>query len=280
LEAESRICHHIKQFIVLHDVIPLLYHKDDIDSYKYWYNRIGGYLNKNCNYFCNSMYTKDDFLKYYGSQLDENKMIVVHHATSQIFYPDYDKKKLVTTFNKYKVPYKDSIRYIFSLCTMEPRKNLKFTVQCFIKFISKHQIQDLFFYLGGSLWDTFICQLEEQVDNFDEYRDRIIGLGYVDDSDVNILYSNSVFFVYLSQYEGFGTPPLEAMQAGTPVITSNNTSLPEVVGDAGIMVDYDSEEQCIKAFEDLYFNDNLREYIFRKALNAQNFFPGKKLWIL
>ena len=275
LDVESEICHHIKHFIVLHDLIPLIFHKGTINSY-HWFNEIVKSLNKDTYFFCNSKYTKDDFLKYYGSQLDKNKMIVVHHATSQIFYPDYDKKKLVTIFNKYKVQHKDSIKYIFSLCTMEPRKNLKFTVQCFIKFISKHQIQDLFFYLGGSLWDDFIQLLEEQVNNFDEYRDKIIGLGYIDDNDVNILYSNSLFFAYISQYEGFGVPPLEAMQAGTPVITSNNTSLPEVVGDAGIMIDYDNEEQCIKAFEDLYFNDVLREYYIQKGIERARLFSWEK----
>jgi glycosyltransferase involved in cell wall biosynthesis len=67
-------------------------------------------------------------------------------------------------------------------------------------------------------------------------------------------------------------PPLEAMQAGTPVITSNNSSLPEVVGDAAIMIDYNSEEQCIRAFEDLYFNENLRkEYITKGLEQAKRF---------
>jgi len=145
-----------------------------------------------------------------------------------------------------------------------------------VKFIKKHNIDNLYFYLGGAQWDGFIEQLEEQINDLNGYRDKIIRLGYVNDEDVNILYSNSLFFTYISQYEGFGIPPLEAMQAGTPVITSNNSSLPEVVGDAAIMIDYDSEEQCIKAFEDLYFNENLRKSYVAKGLERSKLFSWEK----
>lgn len=61
------------------------------------------------------------------------------------------------------------------------------------------------------------------------------------------------WFVYTSQYEGFGLPPLEAIACGCPVIVSNNSSLPEVVGDSCIMIDYDSDEQHIEAYEKYYF---------------------------
>ena len=190
--------------------------------------------------------------------------------------PNYDKKALQIVLQKYGITYKPSDSYIFSLCSIDPRKNLLFTIACFVKFIQKHKIQNLYFYLGGGHFETFIAQFEEKLADFPEYRDKIIRLGYVDDEDVNILYSNSLFFTYISQYEGFGMPPLEAMQAGTPVITSNNSSLPEVVGDAAIMVDYDSEEQCIKAFEDLYFNEGLRKEYIEKGLEQAKRFSWEK----
>jgi len=153
---------------------------------------------------------------------------------------------------------------------------LIFTVKCFIIFISKHNIENLYFYLGGSKWNLFIRQLENEINNFDKYRDKIIGLGYVNDIDINILYSNSLFFTFISKYEGFGVPPLEAMQAGTPVISSNSSSLPEVVGDAAIMIDPDNEQQCIKAFEDLYFNENLRKHYIEKGLERAKLFSWEK----
>jgi glycosyltransferase involved in cell wall biosynthesis len=80
----------------------------------------------------------------------------------------------------------------------------------------------------------------------------------------------------VAYYERFGMPPLEAMQAGTPVICSNNSSLPEVVGDAAITIDCDSEEQCIKAFEDLYFNENIRKEYIARGIERAKFFSWRK----
>jgi glycosyltransferase involved in cell wall biosynthesis len=110
----------------------------------------------------------------------------------------------------------------------------------------------------------------------ENYRSKIIRLGYVDDSDVNLLYSNSLFFTFISQYEGFGMPLLEAMQAGTPVIASNNSSLPEVAGDAAITIDYDDEEACISAMEKYYFNEDLRQAYIKKGFEQAKLFSWDK----
>ena len=77
-------------------------------------------------------------------------------------------------------------------------------------------------------------------------------------------------------YEGFGLPPLEAISCGCPVIVSNNSSLPEVVGEAGIMIDYDSDEQHIKAYESYYFNENLRKENSQKGLERAKLFSWEK----
>jgi len=266
----------IIHFIILHDLIPVLFDKDFFTLDNHWFNSIIKSLDKETHYFCNSNYTRNDFLKYYGDKLDENKMIVTYISSSQNFYPDHDKTKLVAALNKYKIKYKNNNNYIFSLCNLDPRKNLIFTVKCFIKFISKHNIEDLYFYIGGSKWNEFIYQLEKEIDNFNKYRDKIAGLGYVNDIDVNVLYSNSLFFTFISKYEGFGVPVLEAMQAGTPVISSNSSSLPEVVGDAAIVIEPDSEDQCIKAFENLYFNEDLRKSYIEKGFERAKLFSWEK----
>jgi glycosyltransferase involved in cell wall biosynthesis len=109
-----------------------------------------------------------------------------------------------------------------------------------------------------------------------EYKNKIVRLNYIDDADVNLLYSNSLFFTYLSRYEGFGIPPLEAMQAGTPVITSNNSSLPEVVGDASIMIDCENEKQCIEAFETFYYNESIRKNYIKKGIEQAKLFNWEK----
>jgi glycosyltransferase involved in cell wall biosynthesis len=82
--------------------------------------------------------------------------------------------------------------------------------------------------------------------------------------------------VYTSQYEGFGLPPLEAMKCGCPVITSNNSSLPEVVGDAGQMINWDNDEQHIVAYEKYYFDKKYCDEMAKKGLERSKQFLWQK----
>jgi len=264
---------HIKCFHILYDTIPIALNYGELAKYSKHIEM----LNKENNYFCISQSCKDDYLKYCGDKLDANKMFVTYISTSQNYIPNYNKQELGLVLKKYKVEYKSDENYLFSLCSLEPRKNLPFTIKCFFKFIKKHNIQNLYFYLGGGAWKSFESTMAKTLEEVGEFRDKIKLLGYIDDCDVNILYSNSLFFTYLSQYEGFGMPPLEAMQAGTPVVVSNNTSMPEVVGDAAILVTYNDEDAVIKAFEDFYFNEDLRKKYIAKGLERAKMFSWEKI---
>jgi len=270
----------IKIFFLLYDTISLLFPKyfpgtftttNYIEEFAKIHNLKSYYY-----YCCISNNTKNDILKYYNNIINNKKIFTAYISSAQEFYPDYNKEKLYNVLKKYNINKNDNDNYIFSLCTIEPRKNLIFTVICFLKFIIKHGINNLYFYLAGSDWDFFMREFEKVSEELIEYKNKIIRLGYIDDEDVNTFLSNSIFFTYISQYEGFGMPPLEAMQAGTPVITSNNSSLPEVVEDAAIKIDYNSEEQCIKAFEDLYFNEDLRNEYIKKGLKRAEYFSWEK----
>ena len=269
---------HMRKIYILYDTIPILPQKFFKDYYgiDWTYGMLIKTLNKDIYSFCISQSCKDDFLKYCGDKLDANKMFVTHIATNQNYVPNYNKQELIQVLKKYKVEYNPNNYYLFSLCTLEPRKNLPFTIACFLKFIRKHDIQNLYFYLGGSAWKSFESIMAKTLEEVGEYKHKIKLLGYIDDCDTNIFYSNSLFFTYLSQYEGFGMPPLEAMQAGTPVITSNNSSLPEVVGDAAISVTYNDELAVIKAFEDFYFNEELRKEYIERGLERAKMFSWEK----
>jgi len=264
-------------FHILYDCIPVL---KDIPYPKindnFWFLKLIHKFNKETYYFCISECTKKDFLKIAPNQLDESKMIVTPIATSRVFFPKYSKDNLDKVLKKYGVVLNSGEKYIFSFSTIEPRKNLVFTIKCFFEFIKRNKIDNIFFYLGGSQREEYFKQFHKSLSEFSYYYNKIILLGYIDDEDTNILYSNSIFFVYLSQYEGFGMPPLEAMQAGTPVITSNNSSIPEVVGDAAITITYNDEEACIKAFEDLYFSEDLRKYYTDKGIERAKLFSWEK----
>ncbi len=266
----------IKKFILLHDTIPeiLQEYRKTMEDKNSWFKKLIDDLNKSYYYFCISQCTKNDFLKYFQNKLDKNKMYITYLAASDSFKINKNKEDLENILDKYKI--RNRQKYIFSLCSLEPRKNLIFTIKCFLNFIKQYDIKDLYFYLGGAQWPEFTEKLNSLLDSFCEYKDRVIILGYVDDEDLNVLYSNSLFFVYLSQYEGFGLPIIEAMKCGVPVITSNNSSIPEVVGDAAITIDYNSEVQCIKAFKNLYFNELIRQQYSIEGIKRSNIFSWEK----
>ena len=254
-------------FAFAHDVMPLVF--PQYYPGEEWRSKFEAFD----NYFANSAYTKADFLKHLPHLKPEN-IIVSPLACDERFKPA-NADEIAKAKAKYKIP--SDKKYIFSLCTLEPRKNLIRAVKCFANFISKNNIDDLVFVLGGAHWDRFISILENEIGSLDEnIKSRILKIGYVDDSDQAALYSGALFFVYTSQYEGFGLPPLEAMSCGTPVITSNNSSLPEVVGDAGIMIDYDDDEAHIKAYESYYYNENLRKENSKKGLERAKLFSWEK----
>lgn len=266
---------HIKKYTVLHDCVPILFEKyfPAMQQGKYWFLDLVNSINNNDYYFTVSENTKKDFLQYVP-QIDTKKIKTTLLAAGDNFYPCNDKTKFQEVKQKYNIP--EHKQYLFSLCSIEPRKNLIMAVKAFIAFIEKHQIDDFVYVLGGGAWKGFAEKMEQEIPDFEQYKDKIIKAGYVDDEDLASLYSNAEFFVYTSEYEGFGLPPLEAMKCGKAVITSNNSSLPEVVGDAGIMIDFDSLDQHINAIESLYFDIKRRHDYEAKSLQRAKLFSWSK----
>jgi glycosyltransferase involved in cell wall biosynthesis len=104
----------------------------------------------------------------------------------------------------------------------------------------------------------------------------VIFTGYIPDHDLSAIYSGALAFVYPSLYEGFGLPPLEAMQCGTPVITSNTSSLPEVVCDAGLMINPSSRDDLCQAMLNLINQNNLRMELSQKGIERAKQFSWTK----
>lgn len=264
------------KYVLLYDAIPLLYpqYYPEVKTGKYWLLDVINQLKSNsaCYAFAISEQTKKDFLKLIP-ELKPNKITVTPLACSKAFHPCL-RKDTIKSLKKYGLP--TDKRYVFSLCSLEPRKNLIRAVKTFIQFIKKNKIDDMVFILGGGHWEEFIGKLDLEIAGLGVYKDKIIKAGYIDDEDLAPLYSGAEWFVYTSQYEGFGLPPLEAMACGCPVITSNNSSLPEVVGEAGIMIDWDSDEQHIKAYEKYYHSPKLREEMRQKGLKRAKQFSWDK----
>lgn len=262
-----------KRYLVLHDAIPLILPKlsEDFEERKGWFFEVADGINDKDSYFTVSEHSKNDYLKFFP-QLRAEQITVTHLAAAENFYHETDKNKVDEARRKYNIP--DGKKYVFSLCTLEPRKNLIRALKTFVQFVQKNNIEDLVFVLGGSAWKAFLPMLEAELGEIPQ--GLVIKAGYIDDKDLAALYSGAEWFVYTSQYEGFGLPPLEAMQCGCPVITANNSSLPEVVGNSGIMIDWDSDEQHIAAYENYYFDDELRRNNAKAGIERAKLFSWDK----
>lgn len=246
---------HIKKIIFLHDTI--LYKFPEYYPQIRWYSfRIRNLLkdmNEKDYYFANSLCTKKDFLEL-TEKVADDQITVVPLACDEKFKRHEECKLQI--LEKYHIPFDK--KYIFSLCSIEPRKNLIRAIKTFLAFIEKNNISDMVYVLGGAEWDSFAEQFNKEKVSNETWRKYVIQIGYVEDEDLPYLYSNAQWFVYTSQYEGFGLPPLEAMSCGCPVIVSNNSSLPEVVGKAGILIQWDSDEEHVQAYERYYYDEELR----------------------
>ena len=249
----------LKKFRMIHDVIPII-EKGIPKTPKDWHYKIYTTINNNDYYFTNSEYTKQDLLKYFPF-LNKDNVKTALLGASQSFVLTKEKSPI------------DS-KYIFSLCSLGKRKNLIFAIENFFSFIKKHNIDDLKLVLGGGIWKKFEKELNSVINKYD--KTKIILTGYIEEQDLKNYYSNALCFIYPSLYEGFGLPVLEAMQCGCPVITSNISSLPEVIGDCGIQINPKSNEELISAYEKMYFDDNFRKECSLKGLERAKQFSWEK----
>lgn len=182
-----------------------------------------------------------------------SKIHVTPLAANQRFQP-VDEGAVATAIRQLVLP---SSHYIVALGSLEPRKNLKTLLKVWAQIQSKLP-EEVWLVLAGAKGKSLVFGNQ----SYENLPPRIHLTGHVPDDVLPALYSGALATVYLSYYEGFGLPPLEAMSCGTPVLVSNTTSLPEVVGDAGLMVDpFDTEaigDGLIRLVEDSALRQKLR----------------------
>jgi glycosyltransferase involved in cell wall biosynthesis len=161
--------------------------------------------------------------------------------------------------------------YILSVGAIQPRKNLSRLVAAYSRLRRATPEGNLpkLVLAGKCAW-----LYEETLRTIKELKvsDSVILTGYVPEKDLPVLYSGALFFVYPSYFEGFGLPPLEAMKCGVPVIVANRTSLPEVVGDAGILVDPFDADAIAGVMQKLLSDSNLRAELSVKGLARAKLF--------
>lgn len=191
--------------------------------------------------------TKQDLVSTYD--IDDGKINVIYQGYHSSFQPlDEEAKEIFRWENS--LPYK----YILSLATLEPRKNLSGIVQAFEMLRKNHDIHLVIAGSEGWLSDD----LSKIISSSPESK-YIRLIGNVDRIDRVNYYNCALALVYPSFFEGFGLPPLEAMACGTPVVVSHTSSLPEVVGDAGILVDPYNVSDIAKGIDAILSDDILSQ---------------------
>lgn len=250
-------------FLTCYDIIALLHPRYCDDGIIQVVRDIANSITPETWVLCISQATRNDLLNYLGNRVNPDRVVVTELAASSLFHPFVDKEICEITREKYHIPIDEP--YVLSVCTLEPRKNIERVIKAFNLLVNQENIKRLNLVLVGTkgwLFDKIFAEIESS----HTLRKRIIVTGYVDEQDLAPLYADALLFAYPSFYEGFGLPPLEAMQCGTPVITSNTSSLPEVVGDAGIMIDPNDTESLCQAMLSIYKSSSLRQELSQKSV--------------
>lgn len=199
--------------------------------------------------------TKVDAIRLCG--IEEEKITVIYEGVNPDFYPVPPE---ITSAIRYH--YNLPERYILFVGTIEPRKNLHFLLEVFQRLPNrKNNLKLVMVGKKGWRYEDFFQKLKEL-----GLENDIVFLGYIPDSDLPAIYSMAEVFVFPSLYEGFGLPVLEAMACGTPVICSNTSSLPEVAGEAALLLPPDNISEWIHALEHLLESKELRRDLSQRGL--------------
>lgn len=246
---------HCKHLVTIHDLTPFHY-------MEYWSPnslakilRFLHSLNEQDWVICPSLFTKMEILKYL--KIPENQIHVIPFAINHnLFFPIHNLERL-----KQIEPQLTDHPYLMYVGRLEDRKNVALILKTFKELALSKHIPNIKLVLCGKF--TATKHEIETCLHTDIYRygleKHIFHFPDLNDEDLNILYNHAFTFLFLSDYEGFGLPPLEAMKCRTPVIGSKKGSLPEVLGNAYLAVDSEVSS-VVKSILDLYSNNAVYQY--------------------
>ena len=210
-----------------------------------------------------SHFSKNDIAKTY--KIDPDHIAVISHGVSPVFKPENDVSKIQKTLDKYGIPKP----YFLCVGRLNPRKNLVSLVKAFTMIKKEKSIPHKLVIAGKEDYATrkIIRSIEEAGSP-----GNVLLTGFVEDDDLPALYNGADVFLYPSLFEGVGLPVLEAMSCGVPVIASDSSSLKEVAGNAGLLVNPLDPEELKNALFRITSNQDLRkEYTTRGKARAKKF---------
>lgn len=210
--------------------------------------------------------TKEDLINLYG--IDSDKIEVVYSGVAKRFKPVNNEQQITNSVKeKYNLPDK----FILYFGTIEPRKNIVGIIEAFELLKSDKSLKLVIAGAKGWLYGDIFKAAKNSKRSQD-----IFFTGFVDNEDKPFLYNLAELFVYPSFFEGFGFPPLEAMACGLPTIVSCNSSLPEVVGKAALMIDPANIDELAWAIEIALTDNELRKRLIEAGIKRAKKFSWQK----
>ena len=247
------------QIVIIHDVATFDHPEWFSKSFSFFYKLIIPILVKRAKAIVTvSEFSKRRIIELFDA--DESKIHVVLNGVDFNFFTTVPENEADTLsqFNLIKG------KYFLSVCSLDLRKNLPKLIRAWLQTDLPMKGYKLAFVGGSGVNFSKIEKFKHS---------SIVWLGYVEDLQLPRIYQNAAAFAYVSLYEGFGLPPLEAMCTGIPVLASNTTSLPEVVGDCGVLVNPESEKEIAEGLLDVL---NLEPYVIEKAKQRAMKFTWEK----
>ncbi|MBI2607532.1 MAG: glycosyltransferase family 4 protein [Candidatus Doudnabacteria bacterium] len=202
--------------------------------------------------------TKHDLVKRY--QVSPENVKTIHLAVDHSQLKPLAEGEVKAVLDKFGLEYK---KYILFIGTLQPRKNIKRLVDAYIQLKKEKGIEEKLVIAGGKGWlfEPILKKINQA-----GMQEEIKFLGYIEEADKCALYNGAVALTLPALYEGFGLPPLEAMACGVSVVVSNVSSLPEVVGEAGVMVDPNSTDSIAQGLFKILSDKNLQKELGEKGI--------------
>jgi glycosyltransferase involved in cell wall biosynthesis len=271
IPSEVRQVQGLATVVTIHDLMPLsapqFFTRESIRQFR----RLIGGLRGNDQILCVSEATRLEVL-HWIPRIPPAQIHVTPLAASPGLRPVLDPERLASS--RLALGLAPNDRVLLSLGTLEPRKNLLTLLSAFEQLLRRSDGEPFKLVLAGAEgWKggPLRRRLQES-----PARASILILGHVPEAELAALYSLAEVFVYPSLQEGFGLPPLEAMQCGTPVIVGETSSLPEVVGDSALLIDPRSRDELAAALEQLLTSPALRKDLAERALRRADLFSWER----
>lgn len=235
------------------------------------------YLQYIVKYSCNradivisvSINNKKDIIQY--TKISPDKIKIIYEGVNYLkFFKPINPVKLKNILEKYKI----NTQYIFAPISLYKYKNYNTTIKAYKKF--KENINsNIKLVISGVDPHQNKADMQKLIIELN-LEDDVYYLGYIPHEEIRYFFKGADLTIYFSSYESFGLPVLEAMASGSPVICSNQSSLPEVVGDAGILVDPHDIDEMANAIYMVLTNNNLKQELIEKGLDRAKQFSWKK----